>query len=44
MQRIWTKSRIYLNNKSKGHSSFYCMLELESNAYCVAFQKDPEKG
>ena len=24
--------------------SFYCMLELEGNAYCVALHKDPEKG
>ena len=27
--------------KKVGH---YCMLELERNAHCVAFQKDPEKG
>ena len=35
-----------LNNKSKSHSIFlfYSMLELESNARWVAFQKDPEKG
>ena len=46
MQRISTKSRIYLNNKNKSHSIFlfYSMLELESNAHWVAFQKDPEKG
>ena len=49
MQRISTKSRAYLNNRNKGHSKsqsifIYCMLELERNAHCVAFQKNLEKG
>ena len=46
MKKIWRKCRVYLNSKNKSHSifSFYYMLELERNAYCVAFQKDPEKG
>ena len=39
-------SRIYLSNKKKSQSIFLfnCMFELECNAHCVAFQKDPEKG
>ena len=45
MQIISTKSRIYLNNKNKSPSIFlFTDLELERNALCVAFQKDPEKG
>ena len=45
MQRMWTKSWIYLNDKNKSHSIFlfYCMLELARKAHFVSLQKDPEK-
>ena len=30
--------------RATGYILFYCMLELERNAYSVTLQKDPEKG
>ena len=45
MQRISTKSRIYLNNKKIVPPYFYLlMLELKCDVHRVLFEKDPEKG
>ena len=45
MQRISTKSRVYLNNKNKSHSTilFYCMFELERTQTVLPFKKIQKK-
>ena len=45
MQRISTKSQVYLNNKNKSHSTilFYCMFELERTQTVLPFKKIQKK-